>query len=123
MLSYIPTCYYGNEAKKFWETRDYSNDDVLRNTSKKQYEQELNFGNSDFYKYSKCDDFQPNPTDMGICFTFNGLEVNDILKKSNWVDSFKTAFKMSPNFVFSQISEKIVNLHHFSFNLGPSAAF
>ena len=116
-LSYIPTCYYGNEAKKFWETRDYSNDDVLRNTSKKQYEQELNFGNSDFYKYSKCDDFQPNPTDMGICLTFNGLEVNDILKKSNWVDSFKTAFKISENKKIKK-SEGIERENGFIFSLG-----
>ena len=35
----------------------------------------------------------------------------------------ETAFEMSSNIVISQFSEKIIDLHRFSFNLGPSAAF
>ena len=121
-MSYIPTCYYGNEAKKFWETRDYNNDDVSRNVSKRQYEQELNFGDSDFYKYSKCDEFQPNPTDMGVCFTYNGLQVNDILKKSNWVNSFKAAFKTSENKKIKK-SEGIERENGFIFSLDTMQSY
>ena len=89
----------------------------MTNTSRRQYEQELNFGKNDFYKYSKCDDFQPNPTDSGICFTFNGLPINEVLEQSNWLNSFQNAFQISKNKKIKK-SDGIERENGFIFSLG-----
>ena len=93
-LSYIPTCFYGEEANLFWHTRDYSRNDVwASHMTKEEYMSGLkNLPGNDFYKYPKCKKFSPKPTDSAICHTFNGLELSKILKSSSWRENFLDAF-------------------------------
>ena len=113
--SYLPTCYFGKKATEFWESRDYEANDLP--SSKVEYDEDMSKETADLYKYSKCKDFTPKPTDSGLCFTFNGLQVNEILKQSNWLSSFTNAFPQSEN---SQIlmSEGIDKDKGFVFSLG-----
>lgn len=92
-LSYIPTCFYSEEAYKFWNTRDYSYLDVVAShASYDNYKESLKFEDPDIYKYPKCKKFNPKPTDSSICHTFNGLDLEQILKSSNWMDAYQEAF-------------------------------
>ena len=93
-LSYIPTCFYGEEADVFCHTRDYSRNDVwASHMTMEEYKAGLkNLKKNDFYKYPKCSRFSPRPTDSSICHTFNGLELQKILKSSSWRDTFLEAF-------------------------------
>ena len=53
----------------------------------------LNKVNKMYLKTSlKCRNFHSIPTDFGICKTFNGLEMKDILKPSSWSDTFTQTF-------------------------------
>ena len=93
-VSYIPTCFYSDEAESFWTTRDFSYLDVVASyMNKDEYQDSLKLKEAhDFYKYNKCKKFSPKPTDHAICHTFNGLEVSKILKSSSWLGDFKEAF-------------------------------
>ena len=93
-LSYIPTCFYGEDADSFWHTRDYSRNDVwASHMTIDEYKAGLkHLPDSDIYKYPKCKLFSPQPSDSAICHTFNGLELKKILKSSSWRDSFLEAF-------------------------------
>ena len=90
-LSLIPTCHFGDESKQFWETEDYNYNLVTSNVTYPDYSKNTGM-KKDFYKYSKCRDFAPRPTDSGICHTFNGLELGSILKESSWLNVFNKAF-------------------------------
>ena len=93
-LSYIPTCFYGEDASTFWKTRDYGWIDVLAShASVHNYSSNLKLGQkTDFYRYPKCKKFSPKPTDASICHTFNGLDLAEILKPSSWMDAYQEAF-------------------------------
>ena len=64
-------------------------------TSLKEYESNLGLDPPDFYRYKKCEDFSPQPSDSGICQTFNGFGIKNILKDSKWSNSFANNFKGS----------------------------
>ena len=91
-LSYIPTCFFGGSAENFWSLREYSAADFLSNVSQKEFEFNLNVPKSDMYRYPQCKQFEQRPTDLGICHTFNGLDLNKVLKPSSWVSIFKETF-------------------------------
>ena len=95
-LSFIPTCFFGKEAQGFWKSKDYDIVAALNNIPTQEYreivEEHYKLRKSDFYRYPKCTKFVAKPTDTGICHTFNGLEINKILKQSNWLNDFKQAF-------------------------------
>ena len=46
------------------------------------------------YKYPRCNEFQTNPSDQGLCQTFNGYSLNKILKPSSWLDLFLEEFNI-----------------------------
>ena len=100
-VSYIPTCFYGEDATRFWNARDYSYVDALNSAIPDEFkddlEKEHNLQESDFYKYPKCQSFFAMPTDSGICYTFNGLGLEKILKPSVWRDLFNRSFGGSQN--------------------------
>ena len=133
-VSLLPTCFYGNEAKKFWNAKDYSYVDALNSITPDEFqnnlEEDYRLKESNFYKYPKCKLFSAMPTDSGICFTFNGLNLEKILKPSKWRNSFNRSFGESQNeipmksarvdleegFVFS-----VDTLQHFLINLNKRA--
>ena len=66
---------------------------VASRASSDQYRESLNLKDDrDFYRYPKCQKFSPRPTDHAVCHTFNGLELQKILKPSEWVDAYQDAF-------------------------------
>ena len=95
-LSYIPTCFFGDNAAKFWSLKEYSETDFISDISQEKFEsnhrESLNLPDSDIYKYPKCRQFAQKPTDDGICHTFNGLDLKNILKSSSWLSSFEKSF-------------------------------
>ena len=116
-LSFIPNCYFGKQAAQAWGTRDYSSEETWSNISLKSYQNSLNFGEPDYYKYFQCKDFVSRPTSSGVCHTFNALDLDDILKKSNWLTSFKSSFKQAPKKEILK-SEGIESENGFLFSLG-----
>ena len=76
--------------------RDYGRPQAATKISLNEYQEVLSNGNNleenDVYRYPKCRKFSPKPSDSGICHTFNGLELNKILKPSTWTDAFLSAF-------------------------------
>ena len=91
-LSYIPTCFFGESAAKFWKLREYSEREHDSNISQSEFQSTLNIPEPDLYRYPKCTHFVQRPTDSGICHTFNGLDLRKILKPSSWVSSFQESF-------------------------------
>ena len=133
-ISFIPTCFYGMNAAKFWNAKDYSFVDalnsILPDEFKADLETEYHLRQSDFYKYPKCELFSPMPTDSGICHTFNGLALEKILKPSIWRNSFNKSFGGSKNeqplkSVGVDIEDGLVfsldTLQHFMINLQKRA--
>ena len=116
-LSFIPNCYFGKQAAQAWGTRDYSSEETWSNISLKSYQKSLNFGEPDYYKYFQCKDFVSRPTSSGVCHTFNALDLDDILKKSNWLTTFKSSFKQAPKKEILK-SEGIESENGFLFSLG-----
>ena len=57
-VSLLPTCFYGNEAKKFWNAKDYSYVDALNSITPDEFqnnlEEDYRLKESNFYKYPKC---------------------------------------------------------------------
>ena len=96
-ISFIPTCFFGDESLKHWNTRDYSEGEKYSSSTLKDYEESLNLKEGDFYRYPKCKDFSPQPTDHAICHTFNGIGVKNILKETKWTDAFTSSFKGAEN--------------------------
>ena len=47
---------------------------------------------SHVYRYPMCKLFHPKPTSLGICHTFNGKELEKILKPTSWRNSFLESF-------------------------------
>ena len=47
----------------------------------------------DLYRYTKCPEFKTTPTDIGLCQTYNGLPINQILKQSEWMSSFTQEYE------------------------------
>ena len=74
-LSYIPTCFFGEQSAKYWDTGDYTELQYDNDISKEAFQENLKLHESDFYRYPKCRSFHSIPTDSGICKTFNGLEL------------------------------------------------
>ena len=76
--------------------RDYGELQATNKISPDEYQDILSSNNkldeNDIYRYPKCRKFSPKPTDTGICQTFNGLEINKVLKPSIWTDAFLSAF-------------------------------
>ena len=96
-MTAIPTCFFGKEASKYWNTRDYRVTDKDNNILPINYQQTLinqnNLQDPEFYRYPKCHSFSPKPTQSGICHTFNGIELGKILKPSEWMESFSDSFE------------------------------
>ena len=95
-LSFIPTCFFGKRAQSFWNSKDYSAVTALNQIPPASYkasiEEDLNLEDPDSYRYPHCQLFSAMPTDNGVCHTFNGLDIKDILSESQWRDSFDGAF-------------------------------
>ena len=70
-----------------------------------------------FYRYPKCKDFSPQPTDHAICHTFNGLGIKNILKETKWTDAFTSSFKGAEN-NFVRKANGIELEHGFTFSIG-----
>ena len=94
-LSFVPTCFFGKRAQSFWNSEDYSAVTALNQIPPTDYkesiEEELNLDDPDSYRYPHCRLFSPMPTDSGVCHTFNGLDIKQILTESYWRDSFDGA--------------------------------
>ena len=119
-LSYIPNCYFGKQAAEAWGTRDYSAEETFSNVTLKNYQDGLNFGEPDYYKYFKCQEFVSRPTSSGMCHTFNAHDLGDILKKSKWLTSFKSSFKQSSKKEILK-SEGIESENGFLFSIGSNS--
>ena len=116
-MSFIPHCYFGKKAADFWRTSDYTSEEVSSRVNVSRFQDSLNFGEADYYKYFQCHDFASRPTSSGVCHTFNALDLDDILKESKWKSSFKTSFKQTPNREILK-SEGIESENGFLFSLG-----
>ena len=116
-MSYIPHCYFGKKAAEFWGTSDYTSDETYSGINVKSFQDSLNFGKSDYYKYFECQDFSSRPTSQGVCHTFNAYDLNDILKESKWKSSFQSSFKQTPKREILK-SEGIESENGFLFSLG-----
>ena len=57
-----------------------------------RFRESLQLDDPDIYKYKKCKKFSPKPADSQICHTFNGLELEKILKATNWRNAYQEAF-------------------------------
>ena len=95
-LSFIPTCFFGKRANSFWNSKDYSAVTALNQIPPEDYkeslEEDLNLEDTDTYKYPHCRLFSAMPTDLGVCHTFNGLDIKKILSETQWRDAFDGAF-------------------------------
>ena len=95
-LSLIPTCFFGQEASKYWRTEDYGWKDAYNNLFPEEFENNLmkehDLTEPDIYRYPSCKMFSPYPSDNGICQTFNGMDLQNVLKKTAWRDTFMDAF-------------------------------
>ena len=116
-MSFIPNCYFGKKAADFWGTGDYTQEEVQSQINVKSFQDSLNFGQADYYKYFQCQDFASRPTSSGVCHTFNALDLDDILKESKWKTSFKSSFKQTPKREILK-SEGIESENGFLFSLG-----
>ena len=116
-MSFIPHCYFGKKAADFWRTSDYTSEEVSSRVNVSRFQDSLNFGEADYYKYFQCHDFASRPTSSGVCHTFNALDLDDILKESKWKSSFKTSFKQTPKREILK-SEGIESENGFLFSLG-----
>ena len=121
-VSFIPTCFYGKNAMSHWKIRDYAYDEVYSLTPLKEYESNLDIEPADFYRYKKCNDFSPQPSDSGICQTFNGFGIKTILKNSKWSNSFANNFKGSEKNIVRK-SNGIDMENGFIFSLGSDSKF
>ena len=85
-LTPIPTCFFGSDAAKYWNMKDYGEPQATNKISPKEYQNIVSSSNkleiNDLYRYPKCRKFSHKPSDTGICQTFNGLAINKILKPS-----------------------------------------
>ena len=89
----IPFCLFGKDSINYWNLRDYKEIDAQNNIPLKQFQEDYNLKEGDFYKYPKCKLFSPKPSQSGVCYTFNSLDLEKILKTSNWTKSFLNTFK------------------------------
>ena len=46
-LSYIPTCFYGEQSAKYWGTKDYSELQYDNDITKEAYQEDLKLRKSD----------------------------------------------------------------------------
>ena len=100
-LSAVPTCYFSEDANSYWNSDTYTILDALLGFDLPNYQKAMDEANkmpSDLYKYPKCNLFSKMPTNTGICHTFNGLDLQDILKPTKWTDTFSESFGDSSPF-------------------------
>ena len=116
-MSFIPNCYFGKKAADFWGTSDYTQEETKSKINVKSFQDSLNFGEADYYKYFQCQDFASRPTSSGVCHTFNALDLDDILKESKWKTTFKNSFKQTPRREILK-SKGIESENGFLFSLG-----
>ena len=98
--SFLQTCFFGENARRYYRVKDFSEIDAINNVLTKSYQDEIKklFGETDYYRYQSCKLFTPKPTSSGICHTFNGHDLEKILKPTTWTNKFQDSFKAdAPN--------------------------
>ena len=92
--SFVPTCFFGDNAKDYFSVRDYSKMDSSDNVQTEEYRNntEEMLQDPDYYRYPRCKLFSSKPTSIGICHTFNAYELETILKPSKWTNNFLASF-------------------------------
>ena len=118
-ISVFPTCFFGKDSLIHWKTRDYSEAEIFSHSNLEKYEKSLNLKPTNTYRYPKCNDFSPKPTDSGICHTFNGLELKNILTDTKWLKSFQNNFKSTGNTIVRK-ADGIELEHGFTFTVGKN---
>ena len=93
VVSLFPTCFFGEKAETYFNTRDYSELDATLNVLPEDYKIMVMTEKADFYRYPRCRLFNPKPTSSGVCHTFNALELKTILKDSEWTKYFMNSFR------------------------------
>ena len=95
-ISNVPTCYFGKKASGFWNLRDYSSTEKDNSFTPSEFikhqRKKFELQESDLYRYKKCTSFSPKPSNLGVCHTFNGLKLSEILKDSRWTSAFLKSF-------------------------------